>query len=52
MTDDGPEDGGKEYFCLVYWRPGSKRLIHWHWPRSGILTCTRAAEVAREHLYS
>lgn len=38
------------YFCMafsVHWK-GGIRVIHWHWPRAGIVTCERAAEITRD----
>lgn len=50
MDDTGNHEDD-EYLCIVMWRTRTKRLIHWHWPRSGVLACRRAAEAAQEHLY-
>lgn len=36
--------GPRRFHCLIFrW---NNRVWHWHWPRSGILTCPRSSLTA------
>ena len=51
MEDDEDYDN-EECLCVVFYRAKTGRLIHWHWPRLGIPTCTRAAKAVRDYTSS
>ncbi len=36
-----------EYICLLI--RFRNRIWHWHWPKEGILQCTKAAEELNGH---